>query len=109
MRSSAAKLCGSTSSDSCRQCACEGEHARAPHKRSPRQVGLGEKLRNGPALTLRLALVGQVWRALCKPLNQEVAVKLVNLERQDVDLVRARMGLVYGAYSPKNLCGKGHA
>ena len=39
----------------------------------------------------------QVWRALCKPLNQEVAVKLVNLERQDVDLVRARLGAHEGA------------
>ena len=47
--------------------------------------------RNGPALTPGLALMAQVWRALCKPLNQEVAVKLVNLERQDVDLVRIRV------------------
>ena len=83
-----------TGSDGRHQCACKDGHVHAPHKLSHWQVEPGEKLRSGPALTPRLALMCQVWRALCKPLNQEVAVKLVNLERQDVDLVRACMGPV---------------
>ena len=75
------------------QCACGDEHARTPHMLLAWHTGHRSKLRrsHGPALTPRLTLACQVWRALCKPLNQEVAVKLVNLERQDVDLVRTRL------------------
>lgn len=36
----------------------------------------------------------QVWRALCRPLGHDIAVKVIELERQDVDLVRCRVVLL---------------
>jgi len=40
------------------------------------------------------ARAAQVWRALCRPLTCDVAVKVIELERQDVDLVRRGVSLI---------------